>query len=64
MEHFENKCCGKDKKQPSENVQKAMDYGNETEIATLVGQLLPVIQPNLHYDEERCVHRLNSQTTP
>ena len=57
-EHFENVCCGIDKKRPSESVQKALDYGTENEIngiATLVGKILPVLQPNLHYHEEGCV---------
>ncbi|MEW8546432.1 MAG: YqaJ viral recombinase family protein, partial [Candidatus Thiodiazotropha sp.] len=57
-EHFENVCCGSNQKQVSETVQRAMEYGTDNEIngiATLVGKVLPVIDPDLAYNEEGCI---------
>ena len=57
-EHFKSVCCGSKQKQVPESVQKAMDYGTKNKIngiATLVGKVLPVIEPKLTYNEEGCV---------
>ena len=59
-EYFDVTICGKEKTKVTEEVQGYMDYGTKNEInatATLVGKVLPVLSPDLVYQEEGCVRR-------
>lgn len=57
-EHFEEVICHVPPKPFSEAVQEMLDYGTNNEqnaAATLVGKVLPVIEPNVRFYEEGCV---------
>ena len=57
-EHFEEVICHVPPKPFSEAVQEMLDYGTNNEqnaVATLVGKVLPVIEPSVRFYEEGCV---------
>lgn len=56
--HFEKVVCGIPDPEPTQEVKKAMEHGSKNEInavATIVGKVLPVIEPDLVFCEEGCV---------
>lgn len=58
QQHYDHVFKGKDFPKASDEVQKNLEYGTENEIhaiATLVGKIMPVYQPNLIYSEDGCL---------
>ena len=65
-EHFDKVVCDMPEQPKSDEVQRAMQYGTDNEkhaIATMVGKVLPVINPQLIYVEEGCI-RIEYQNKP
>ena len=57
-DHFEKVICGVPEKEPSDDIKAAMEHGVTNEInavATIVGKIIPVVEPTLKFCEEGCV---------
>ena len=57
-DHFEKVICGIPENEPSEEIKAAMEHGVINEInavATVVGKIIPVVEPTLKFCEEGCV---------
>ena len=56
-DHFEKVICGVPEKEHSAEVKAMMDWGTTNEVnavATVVGKILPVLEPGLKFYEEGC----------
>ncbi|MEW8542406.1 MAG: YqaJ viral recombinase family protein, partial [Candidatus Thiodiazotropha sp.] len=57
LQHFDNVVYQKEKEEPSAEVKQRMEHGSLNEIngvATIVGKVLPMFYPSLHFFEEGC----------